>query len=557
MKILCCHGYASNGPTFLSSKAKHLVYYLSSDGGVEFVAPSGSSLIAGGRGARHAWWTFEPEFPLSDRTRGPEWWSRETVEYVGCDIGSLADEWLQGSFDGVLGFSQGAVAAAMLCAELERRGSSHPRFAILSHGFRSPLPNNPSLSWWRELDAGALKTPMLCVVGEKDSICAESEALGRLFSTGTLHVVPKGAHAVPKEQADLEVIRDFIVAQMAPSTLTSCEPCSEKAGQISSTVSDLRVCKAWARGQGCEQRGCPFRHSLEGEREERRAERARLQREQALHDNVLGDDLAHDAALNAKAKHGARHAEFARFLVSTFGREALSEAHGVLDVGGGRGGLSFELHVRHGLPTTLLEPRESISLKSNQRRELRKKPHLQPFRHVCARLGLDDDAGGEDASFESTAEGAALLAGASTLVGMHSDEATEPLVRAAVAYGKPFAVVPCCVFPRLHPSRRLGDGQHVSSHAQFCKYLMELAGPGCESALLPFEGRNRVIFRRCAVASQPSRSFAPMANANFAQAVAHNADSQRAFVVVVASLVPCILGDSVKLQCNFQTIKPG
>ncbi len=31
---------------------------------------------------------------------------------------------------------------------------------------------------------------------------------------------------------------------------------------------------------------------------------------------------------------------------------------------------------------------------------------------------------------------------------MHSDQATEPIVDAAIAHGRLFAVVPCCVFSR-------------------------------------------------------------------------------------------------------------
>ena len=41
------------------------------------------------------------------------------------------------------------------------------------------------------------------------------------------------------------------------------------------------------------------------------------------------------------------------------------------------------------------------------------------------------------------------------VVGLHPDEATDAIVDAALAAGKPFAVVPCCVFPSLFPHRRL------------------------------------------------------------------------------------------------------
>ena len=37
------------------------------------------------------------------------------------------------------------------------------------------------------------------------------------------------------------------------------------------------------------------------------------------------------------------------------------------------------------------------------------------------------------------------------LVGLHPDEATEAIVDCALANRKPFAVVPCCVFPRCPP----------------------------------------------------------------------------------------------------------
>lgn len=148
------------------------------------------------------------------------------------------------------------------------------------------------------------------------------------------------------------------------------------------------------------------------------------------------------------------------------------------------------------MPCTLLEPRETVTLKRGQRRLLRKQgAGLAPMRHVAAKLGMG--YGAADAGIEATTEGAALLAGCSALVGMHCDEATEPIVRQALRFGKAFAVVPCCVFPRAHPNRKLRSGRAVTSHADLCEYLLELA-PGSESAYLPFVGRNRVIYRRSA-----------------------------------------------------------
>ena len=41
------------------------------------------------------------------------------------------------------------------------------------------------------------------------------------------------------------------------------------------------------------------------------------------------------------------------------------------------------------------------------------------------------------------------------IIGMHPDQATEPIIDMALKYQKPFAVVPCCVFAHENPHRRL------------------------------------------------------------------------------------------------------
>ena len=117
-----------------------------------------------------------------------------------------------------------------------------------------------------------------------------------------------------------------------------------------------------------------------------------------------------------------------------------------------------------------------------------------------------EDASSEDASvarFEHFASefwgdldgelGAAIRA-CDVLVGMHPDQATEPIVDAALRLNKPFAVVPCCVFPDAFPERAL-DGAPVRSYAQFLDYL-RAKDPGIETAYLPFQGRSRVLYKR-------------------------------------------------------------
>ena len=52
------------------------------------------------------------------------------------------------------------------------------------------------------------------------------------------------------------------------------------------------------------------------------------------------------------------------------------------------------------------------------------------------------------------------------VVGMHADQATEAVVDFALTHGKPFAVVPCCVFPNAFPQRRLPGGAPVRTTAE-------------------------------------------------------------------------------------------
>ena len=107
---------------------------------------------------------------------------------------------------------------------------------------------------------------------------------------------------------------------------------------------------------------------------------------------------------------------------------------------------------------------------------------------------------------------------------MHPDQATDLIVDAALRYGKPFAVVPCCVFPNHHPNRRIAsrgscvlrelldeteeeaggttavadadadaEEEHVRTYEQYLTWL-EKRAPGIQREVLKFDGRNVVLF---------------------------------------------------------------
>ncbi len=158
------------------------------------------------------------------------------------------------------------------------------------------------------------------------------------------------------------------------------------------------------------------------------------------------------------------------------GLVVLCSGAGVLDVAAGSGALSAELCARASaaLRCTLVEP------------AVRDAPRSPPgcrFLVECF----------DDADFAARHE--ALLRDCSILVGCHPDQCTESSVDVALARGKPFAVIPCCVFPTLFPARRIGTGQSVRTYRGFLKYLRE-KHPGVLTARLGFEGRNRVLFYR-------------------------------------------------------------
>merc|ERR1712127_47815 len=97
--------------------------------------------------------------------------------------------------------------------------------------------------------------------------------------------------------------------------------------------------------------------------------------------------------------------------------------------------------------------------------------------------GSEQDSGVTEADATVTES---LLAEASLLIGMHSDEATEAIVDAALRRGIHFAVVPCCAFPSRFPDRKFESGELVASTAQFITYLKAKAPEGkVKQAWLP------------------------------------------------------------------------
>jgi len=229
------------------------------------------------------------------------------------------------------------------------------------------------------------------------------------------------------------------------------------------------------RGDACSKRHVRDAALLAIWLKERRMRRSEL----SLQSHLSLDDGDVGPQGSAIAVKSQRASIFADWLVQQFGAERLRMGNGVVDVaGGGAGGLAFYLSVVHDIPVTVVDPRPPHLTKRQSPVQLARPSASLPRHTACL---------WEPSTWD------ALAVGASLIVGMHPDGATEGILDAAQAAGIPFACVPCCVFPGLRP-RRMADGRSVRTREEFCSYLVEKCGHKARLGHLPFEGANTVVW---------------------------------------------------------------
>jgi hypothetical protein len=183
----------------------------------------------------------------------------------------------------------------------------------------------------------------------------------------------------------------------------------------------------------------------------------------------------------------------------------------ILDVAGGKGELSARLVYCHHQRVVLVDPRpadlvhcyEQVVFKglpNKWQRRLRERQATQPtlladrldecFAQLTVYLTAE--------TLQTNEKLRTAVKQANLILGMHADGATEAIVDIALALGKAFCVVPCCVFPNFFPQRRVvhtatGESHPVRSHADFCAYLLQ-KDPRLRQSVLPLEGRNVAIW---------------------------------------------------------------
>ena len=199
LKVLCMHGYSQNGAVLRDRSGgfrkpfKKSRFEMSYPDGLFGCTKDGEDQDdADADLLRRAWW------------RG----HAGQVTYTGWDTShaALCELWERERFDGIIGFSQGAAAAAMLCAELR------PRFGIFVAGF-VPNDQTAAAALLAGVDAGV---PTLHVLGAADELVApeRSMALAELFEGSTVVTHP-GGHMIPSSPTVRAQVVTFVEGALA------------------------------------------------------------------------------------------------------------------------------------------------------------------------------------------------------------------------------------------------------------------------------------------------------------------------------------------------------
>jgi hypothetical protein len=204
----------------------------------------------------------------------------------------------------------------------------------------------------------------------------------------------------------------------------------------------------------------------------------------------------------SEVSHGDKKARrqravvFSQFVVDTFGLDTLSL--GVLDVAGGRGEVSMSL-AESGISSLVVDPREHAGCLNPRLRKIMKKRNLPKLE--AWHIFFPPNAGVLES--KEAVDFIPKFNVSQVVLGLHPDEATEGIVDWAIKNGKGFCVVPCCVFARLFPNRRVtddseeGGSKPVRTHEDFCTYLCG-KNRGIRRTQLNFEGMNTCLWATAA-----------------------------------------------------------
>mmetsp|Transcript_17678 Transcript_17678/g.24933 ORF Transcript_17678/g.24933 Transcript_17678/m.24933 type:complete len:306 (+) Transcript_17678:38-955(+) len=240
-----------------------------------------------------------------------------------------------------------------------------------------------------------------------------------------------------------------------------------------------------------------------------------------------------DTTKSRRSRHGARnqhrHKHFVRWLAQNFPHvfesckvdniknlkdEPNSEdgkiSH-ILDVAGGKGELSARLSMCYNCQVVMVDPRladicscfekdilKSLPKKWQERISSHRANNADYIAEIAEKRFNQLVMNFDQYHVDSNSSLLEAVQNCKLIIGLHADGATEAIVDVALAYHKPFVVVPCCVFPNLFRDRKVmneetGKFISVRNHDQFCQYL-KMKDSHFRQDVLPFEGRNVAIW---------------------------------------------------------------
>lgn len=207
-------------------------------------------------------------------------------------------------------------------------------------------------------------------------------------------------------------------------------------------------------------------------------------------------------------------------------KEHIPQQMHVFDVAGGKGHLSLELILHQTLATvmapviisrcTIVDPMVRKSDARHRQAKLRKaESRLRKQQNHDGVVGTIDHIAtyfNRDSfteiynqtipNLDLKEESRPIIPTTTLLLGLHPDECTEDILDAALEHDLSVAIIPCCLFTSLFPSRTIKRSSNgvdkevpVTDYDDFIQYLLD-KDESLQLHTLPFEGKNKVIYRK-------------------------------------------------------------
>lgn len=205
-KVLCLHGFTQNGPLF--AKKSSAVSKALSKIGYETVFVTAPFPV------EISDVSFEIQQQSLNDGNMRTWWNTNKARPKYYNLDSAFDTIRQsietdGPFTGVMGFSQGAALAGIMCQHIHNLHESQPqlKFGIFYCGFKVMIPEH------RHFYAQPISIPTLHVLGSLDTIVPEKRSMALYEAsevTKRVLLVHPGGHFVPSSRDILNQVTHFV-----------------------------------------------------------------------------------------------------------------------------------------------------------------------------------------------------------------------------------------------------------------------------------------------------------------------------------------------------------